>query len=115
MNVFDLSRSVVGEYENFSRSFTKLASQDIKTQIDAEYASGRFWPEPTLQINPRFKTEGSMRQFVEQKLLHPGCNVVFKDWELRKHQAEAGRSRLLRYAGERLFRCRVRLTFLTHL
>jgi hypothetical protein len=32
-----------------------------------------FWPEPTLQINPRFKTEGNVRQ----------------DWELRKHQAEA--------------------------
>jgi DEAD/DEAH box helicase/CheR methyltransferase, SAM binding domain len=89
MNVFDLSRSVVSEYRDFSRSFTKIASTDIKTQIDAEYASGRFWPEPTLQINPRFKTEGSVRQFVEQKLLHPGCDVVFKDWELRKHQAEA--------------------------
>jgi hypothetical protein len=89
MNVFELSRSVIAEYENFSRSFTRISAPDIKTQIDAEYASKRFSPEPTLQINPRFKDGATVAQLVEQRLLHPGCGVIFKNWELRTHQAEA--------------------------
>jgi ATP-dependent helicase YprA (DUF1998 family) len=89
MNVFELSRSVIAEYENFSRSFTRIAAPDIKAQIDAEYASKRFWPEPTLQINPRFKDGASVAQLVEQRLLHASCGVIFKDSQLRTHQAEA--------------------------
>jgi ATP-dependent helicase YprA (DUF1998 family) len=89
MNVFELSRSVIAEYENFSRSFTRIAAPDIKAQIDAEYETKRFWPEPTLQINPRFKDSASVAQLVEQRLLHASCGVIFKDWQLRTHQAEA--------------------------
>jgi len=89
MNVFDLSRNLVEEYARFSRSFTKIAAADIKSQLDAQYDSGQFWPEPIVQINPKFLIEGSVHAFVEQKLLHPGCDVIFKDWALRKHQAES--------------------------
>jgi ATP-dependent helicase YprA (DUF1998 family) len=89
MNVFDLSRNLVEEYARFSRSFTKISAEDIKSQLDAEYDSGQFWPEPIIQINPRFRSEGSIHAFVEQNLLHPSCDVIFKDWALRKHQAEA--------------------------
>jgi ATP-dependent helicase YprA (DUF1998 family) len=49
----------------------------------------RFWPEPTLQINPRFKNGASVAELVQQRLLHPGCGVIFKDWQLRTHQSEA--------------------------
>lgn len=89
MNVFDLSRNLVEEYARFSRSFTKIAADDIKRQLDDQYDSGQFWPEPIIQINPKFKAEGTVHALVEQKLLHPGCDVIFKDWSLRKHQAEA--------------------------
>jgi Lhr-like helicase len=89
MNVFELSRSVIAEYENFSRSFTRISASDIKAQIDAEYASKRFWPEPTLQINPRFKDGATVAELVKQRLLHPACGSIFKDWQLRTHQSEA--------------------------
>jgi ATP-dependent helicase YprA (DUF1998 family) len=31
----------------------------------------------------------TLAQLVEQRLLHPGCGVIFKNWKLRTHQAEA--------------------------
>jgi ATP-dependent helicase YprA (DUF1998 family) len=96
MNVFDLDRAMIDEYAAFSRSFTKIRAQDIRDRIDAAYATRKYWPEPILQINPHFRRDKSVSDLVRQ--LHPDCNVVFADWELRTHQvqsahiARAGRS-----------------------
>ncbi len=89
MNVFDLDRSMIAEYASFSRSFTKIRADDIRDQIDAEYESGRFWPEPIVQINPQYKSDCQVADLVSSGVLHPSCGVVFKDWRLRTHQAQA--------------------------
>ena len=51
MNVFDLDRALVGDYERFARSFTQIRAPDIGHQVGALYASDRFWPEPLISIN----------------------------------------------------------------
>ena len=47
MIVFDLDRAMIEEYSAFSRSFTKIRAQDIRDQIDAAYASRKYWPQPS--------------------------------------------------------------------
>jgi len=86
MDIFDLAGSLVEQYEGFSRSFANIRAPDIKAQIDAEYDSRRFWPEPVLQINPEYKTGATVAELVEHGTLHRGCGQIFKGWTLRYHQ-----------------------------
>ncbi len=55
MDVFSLRDSVVDEYKKFATSFTKIHADDIRAQLDAIYAEGRYWPEPLIQINAKYK------------------------------------------------------------
>ena len=69
MNVFDLDRAMIEEYAAFSRSFTKIRAQDIRDQIDAAYATRKYWPEPILQINPHYKRDKSVSDLVREGVL----------------------------------------------
>src|SRR5271166_5960329 len=89
MNVFDLDRAMIDEYAAFSRSFTKIRAQDIRDQIDAAYATRKYWPEPILQINPHYKRDKTVADLVQERILHPSCSVVFAGWELRTHQVQS--------------------------
>jgi hypothetical protein len=55
MDVFDLDRALVSDYERFARSFTQIRAPDIRSQVEEIYASNRFWPEPLISINPHFE------------------------------------------------------------
>jgi hypothetical protein len=39
VDVFDLDRALVADYESFARSFTQIRDQDIRDQVDAIYVS----------------------------------------------------------------------------
>jgi len=85
MDVFDLRRSLVEEYASFARSFTTIRAPDIRAQIEAEYDRGRFWPDPLIQINPRFKQGRAVRDLVEDGLLCPEMAELFSI-RLYEHQ-----------------------------
>src|SRR5216684_4132208 len=100
MTVFDLDRHVVREYERFARSFTNIHASDLKSKIAEAYASNRFWPEPMIQLNPRFKTGGTVGQLVRSGDLAPGMERIFRSAEpasssedtslkLHQHQLDA--------------------------
>src|SRR3954447_1061645 len=100
MDVFDLSRTVVADYAAFARSFSTIRAADLKTRIDEIYHEGRFWPEPLLQLNPHYKSGGSILDLVHDGMLDPGCAAYFRDFQaptdapdrslkLRRHQREA--------------------------
>lgn len=97
MDVFSLRQSLIGQYSSFARSFTTIRADDIRTQVEAEYESGRFWPEPLLQINPRFELGESVDQLVAEGLLTERCRKLFPI-SLYRHQeyalalARAGKS-----------------------
>jgi hypothetical protein len=57
IDVFDLDRALVQDYERFARSFTQIRAADIRAQLEAIYASRRFWPEPLVSINPNFERD----------------------------------------------------------
>jgi ATP-dependent helicase YprA (DUF1998 family) len=100
MDVFEFRDRLVSEYERFTRSFIRIQSSDIKAHVDQEYAAGRFWPAPLVQLNPAFVAGGDIGQFVAEGLLHPECERIFrygktgdgaagKPLVLHKHQEEA--------------------------
>lgn len=67
-DVFTFRNRLSAEYSSFSRSFSKVAAPDILVKVEDEYALGRYWPEPLIQINPNYKRGGTVQQLVKPKL-----------------------------------------------
>jgi hypothetical protein len=88
MDVFALRESLIDEYATFARSFTHIRAGDIRDRIEGEYQKGRYWPEPLVQINPRFEGGSSVAKLVGNGTLHPGCGELF-DIDLYSHQENA--------------------------
>lgn len=93
MNVFDLDRALIRDYEHFARSFTQIRAPDIRSQVESIYASDRFWPEPLISINPRFERGASINKLADAGTLHEATARVFsadgKPLSLYRHQAQA--------------------------
>lgn len=99
MNVFEFRNRVIAEYENFSRSFSKFLSPDIKAFVDNIYEGQHFCPSPLIQLNPSFVPGRTIEKMVAEGILDPECSKIFrigKDNEnigytlpLHKHQDEA--------------------------
>jgi len=77
-NVFSYRDAVIDEYSRFSRSFTKISAEDIKHIVDAEYANGRYWPDPLIQINPNYQTSATIDQLCDEGVLSSKCREIFK-------------------------------------
>ena len=88
MDVFSLRKSLIGQYASFARSFTTIRADDIRAQVEQEYDSERFWPEPLIQINPRFEPGSSVPQLVEEGKLSAACRELFPI-SLYRHQEYA--------------------------
>lgn len=111
MDVFGLRETIIGDYAQFTRSFTKVRAPDIRAFLDAEYERGRFWPAPLIQLNPSFVAGATVQELVREGVLHEECGRIFRigkdaggpgeDLRLHRHQeeairiAQAGRSYVL--------------------
>ncbi|MGT2506877.1 DEAD/DEAH box helicase [Cupriavidus basilensis] len=99
MDVFQFREHIVAEYEQFTRSFTRIRASDIRDYVNEQYASQKYWPEPLIQINPNFKSGGTVDEFVAAGQLSAQCADIFRlgkspssagvSLPLHKHQAEA--------------------------
>src|SRR3974390_753721 len=96
MFIFDLDRQVVTEYARFARSFTTIRAEDLSSQLEKAYAERKFWPEPMIQINPRFQEGTTVGRLVAGGDLAQGLDRIFRDPEqsdgtlqLHKHQLDA--------------------------
>jgi hypothetical protein len=70
VDVFDLDRALAADYASFARSFTQIRAPDIREQVDAIYASRRFWPEPLITVNPHFERGALVEALVRNGSLH---------------------------------------------
>lgn len=77
MDVFALREALISEYQGFARSFTSIRAADIRIQVEAAYDSGRFWPDPLLQINPHFKRGRTVAELTAAGTLHPDLARLF--------------------------------------
>lgn len=71
MDVFALRKHLIDDYSRFARSFTSIRADDLRTGVNEAYASGRYWPEPLIQINPRYEAGCSTAELAAQGELHP--------------------------------------------
>lgn len=98
-NIFELDRYVVKEYERFARSFTNVRAADLASKLQKAYDSKQFWPEPMIQLNPRFQSGRTVGQLVQQGDLANGIEKIFRghgsqnsenaSLSLYKHQLDA--------------------------
>ncbi len=99
MDIFAFHRQVIADYQRFARSFIRVRADDIRAFLNREYDSGRFWPSPLIQFNPRFVRGASIERLVQQGVLHPECARIFRTGKtdtrpgtpliLYRHQEEA--------------------------
>lgn len=99
MDVFEFRKSLIGEYSDFTRSFTRIKAEDIRSFVDAQYDSQKFWPEPLVQVNPNFQPGGTVESLCQAGHLSPICADIFRFGKsassagqtlpLYKHQVEA--------------------------
>ncbi|MBP7948733.1 MAG: DEAD/DEAH box helicase [Verrucomicrobiales bacterium] len=93
MQAFDFDTYLINRYASFSRSFTRIRSQDLSETIEAEYGAGRFWPDSLLSLNPRYKSGPSIDELVESGDLHDATGKIFRfdasPLRLHRHQAQS--------------------------
>jgi superfamily II DNA/RNA helicase len=95
VDVFKLDADLIGKYEAFARSFTEILASDLERQIDAEYASGRFWPEALIGLNPNYRQGAGISDLVRRGDLDPAMAALFATGSPRtpislyRHQEQA--------------------------
>jgi superfamily II DNA/RNA helicase len=89
MDVFQTHFRIVSDYENYIRSFLKIADPKIREVVETELSKGKLWPEPLLQFNPAFEISGTVDDLVAKGTLHPDIRDIFKGFKLYRHQVEA--------------------------
>ena len=78
MDVFDLRGNLVSDYRDYTRSFIKIRDPWIKGFVDDFLGAEGFWPEPLLQLNPTFRSGGTIDDLVDEGILHPECSRLFR-------------------------------------
>ncbi|SHF01148.1 ATP-dependent helicase YprA, contains C-terminal metal-binding DUF1998 domain [Ruegeria intermedia] len=93
MRAFEFDASVLDEYANFSRSFSKIRAEDLAREIDRHYDDGHFWPAPLLSLNPAYEHGPSVEKLAAEGILAPETAAVFRSngapLRLHRHQGEA--------------------------
>jgi len=93
MDIFDLDRCLVEDYQRFARSFTTIRAGDIREQVNRIYSTGKFWPDPIVSINPHFQLGDSLSKLVVEGTLDERTERVFRidgdPLTLFRHQAQA--------------------------
>ena len=96
MDVFEFRQKLVTDYSAFTRSFTRVRSDDVKNFIDSAYDSQRYWPAPLVQVNPNFRLGHTVDELV--KAGKPGVQAASSD-----RHAAGGCKTPARWAAEVLF------------
>lgn len=93
-NIFDLHKDILDDYKLYIDSFINIVDQRILDTVKKDFDAGNLYPEPLVQFNPSFETDGKVEDMVESGILVKNFNDIFYDergqsWSIYKHQAEA--------------------------
>ncbi len=73
MDVFELRNQVVADYGSYVQSFVTIRDEHVEQAL----RDGFLWPEPLVQLNPSFEPGETLRQLVDEGVLHPECLRIF--------------------------------------
>lgn len=77
MDVFQLRRQVVDDYDSYVRSFVTIRDPAIEALVARELEQGLLWPDPLVQLNPAFEPGEPLEALIAEGLLHPRCRDIF--------------------------------------
>ncbi|WP_316201277.1 MULTISPECIES: DEAD/DEAH box helicase [unclassified Bradyrhizobium] len=93
MKAFEFEHRLIDSYARFSRSFSIIRSEDLKSQIDGQYDAGRFWPDALLSINPRYLEGPTVDDLVASGDLDEATGKIFRfgssPLRFHRHQAQS--------------------------
>ena len=89
MNVLEVHKKIVSDYESYIRSFINIADPAIEQVVRTELEKGKLWPEPLLQFNPGYRKSGSVADLVREGALHRDLADIFAGYTLYRHQLDA--------------------------
>jgi ATP-dependent helicase YprA (DUF1998 family) len=97
VQVFELQRKVIADYEAYIRGFLVIRDGCIQSLVDEALTSGHLWPDPLIQLNPSFEPGPAMQQLVANGELHPHTLHIFQNARgepltLHRHQVEGLRA-----------------------
>lgn len=88
MDVFDLHKTVIQDYSNYTKSFIRIADDRIKRTVEDAVDHGLLWPDPLLQLNPAFEPGDTIDDLVREGVLHEECGRIFR---IKTEQDEVGK------------------------
>ena len=93
MKAFEFDDRLIDSYARFSRSFSTIRAEDLKSEIDRQYDAGRFWPDALLSINPRFLQGPTVDDLVASGDLDEATGRIFRfgpaPLRFHRHQAQS--------------------------
>jgi len=96
MSVFELHRNALAEYQDFIRSFVRVADERLRAYVEERILgeAGQLWPEPLVQLSPAYEPGETVDELAEMGLLHPTTARIFRradgtPFRLYRHQVEA--------------------------
>jgi Lhr-like helicase len=93
MKAFEFDHRLIDSYARFSRSFSTIRSDDLKTEINRQYDAGRFWPDALLSLNPQYLKGPTVDALVTSGDLDEATGRIFRfgatPLQLHRHQAQS--------------------------
>lgn len=93
MKAFEFDNDLIDTYARFSRSFSTIRAEDLRKEVEAEYAAGRFWPDSLLSLNPRYKQGPTVDELVASGDLDEATGRIFRfgsaPLRFHRHQAQS--------------------------
>ncbi len=78
MDIWDVRDRLIDDYQSFTTAFVDIRDRRIKQYVDEQLQRGDQWPEPWISLNPMFASGGTVHDLVQQDLLHPECERIFR-------------------------------------
>lgn len=93
MKAFEFDHRLIDSYARFSRSFSTIRSDDLKTEINSQYDAGRFWPGALLSLNPQYLKGPTVDALVASGDLDEATGRIFRfgttPVQFHRHQAQS--------------------------
>ena len=78
MDVFSIRKKIITAYSEYAQSFIQIQDARIRSHVEERMSEGEFWPDPLIQLNPRFESGDTVRQAIDDGLLHEKCAEIFE-------------------------------------
>jgi Lhr-like helicase len=93
MKAFEFEHRLIDSYARFSRSFSIIRSDDLKSEVDRQYDARRFWPDALLSLNPRYLQGPTVDDLVASGDLDEATGKIFRfgaaPLRFHRHQAQS--------------------------